>query len=325
MIFGSPPHTTRLITLYESQLTLSTNFEEESSGADWISQAEAARIHGVSRQAISKMIRSGRLRILEIGGHFLVSRAEILAFERRIAGRPRDRDDAQVDRFLARFENLRAEMRREVLHRLREAYPIHPLEERVGATAEVILEAIHRSGPLTLRGIRGVMAESAFRVNVLEKLEGWLSMPIPGDPPYDFLLDNGGGPTKVQVKLQRSKAGRPMMANEGYRSLSTEMFVVETQRTRKGTNKDGEDTRPYRFGEFDILAVCVQPSTGSWDDFLYAPAHWLIPRPNHPTLLLKYQPVAASPNDDWSDDLATCLAWCMSGVTKTIRGLDVQA
>jgi excisionase family DNA binding protein len=300
---------------------LSTNFSEENQGGDWISQAEAARIHGVSRQAISKMIRAGRIRALEIGGHILVSRAEILGFERRTAGRPRSHDDAQVDRFLARFENLRAEMKLEVLHRLRQIYPIHPLEEKVGASAEIILEAIHRAGPLTLRGIRGVMAESAFRVNVVEKLGGWLSIPVPGDPPYDFLLDDGNGPTKVQVKLQRSKQGRPMMANEGYRALSPEMFVVETQRTRKGTNKDGEDTRPYRFGEFDILAVCVQPSTGSWDDFVYAPARWLISRPNFPTLLLKYQPVAARPNDDWSADLPTCLAWCRSGVTKTIRGL----
>jgi excisionase family DNA binding protein len=69
---------------------LSTNFNEQSIAlSDWISQAEAAQLRGVSRQAISKLIRKGRLKSMVIGGHTLVSRADVLSFQPRAAGRPK--------------------------------------------------------------------------------------------------------------------------------------------------------------------------------------------------------------------------------------------
>lgn len=58
------------------------------SPADWVSQAEAAKLRGVTRQAIAKLVREGRLSVLVIGGRPLVSRAEVLAFEPRPPGRP---------------------------------------------------------------------------------------------------------------------------------------------------------------------------------------------------------------------------------------------
>jgi excisionase family DNA binding protein len=73
-------------------LTLSTDFSEEPIlPSDWISQAEAAQLRGVSRQAISKLVRQGRLSSIVVGGHTLVSRTEVLAFRRRAAGRRKDR------------------------------------------------------------------------------------------------------------------------------------------------------------------------------------------------------------------------------------------
>ena len=53
----------------------------------------------------------------------------------------------------------------------------------MGASAEVILEALARSGPLTIRGLRGVLAESAFEVNVVNLLEGWQAFADPERPP----------------------------------------------------------------------------------------------------------------------------------------------
>ena len=191
----------------------------------------------------------------------------------------------------------------------------------MGASAEVILEALDRSGPLTIRGLRGVLAESAFDVNVVSRLDGWQTLPTPKDPPYDFLLDDGQGPIKVQVKLQRSKANRPMMANEGYRRFSADMYVVETQRTRGGKTREGNDTRPYRFGEFDILVVAMQASTHDWNHFLYTVCDWLIPRPEYAHFLEKFQPVSQSPDQDWTDDFLTCVSWLRSGLKKTIAGL----
>lgn len=64
---------------------MSTDFKAE----DWISQADAARIRGVSRQAIAKLVRTKRLRTMEIGGHVLIRREDILDFHRKKAGRPK--------------------------------------------------------------------------------------------------------------------------------------------------------------------------------------------------------------------------------------------
>jgi excisionase family DNA binding protein len=301
---------------------LSTNFPSDQPDlSDWISQAEAAELRGVSRQAISKLIRTGRLKTFEVGGHVLVSRSEVLGFQPESPGRPRSMENRDVDRILGLVRKCDPTAREEALRRLREEYPIHPLEAKLGAPAELILEAIHRAGPLTLRGIRGVLAESAFELNVVKKLVGWTSLPTPNDPPYDFLLDDGQGPVKVQVKLQRKKADRPMLASEGYRWLSPEMFAVETQRTRGGKDlKTGEDTRPYRFGEFDILAVATEPSTGRWDTFMYTLGRWLIPRLTNNQLLLKFQPVPASPNSDWTGSFEACVDWFRSGLDKSIGG-----
>jgi hypothetical protein len=94
--------------------------------------------------------------------------------------------------------------RQEILGYLRAEFPIHPLEAQLNTKAEVILEAIRRGGVLTLRMIRGVIAEAAFGVDVVKNLSGWADMTPPGDLPYDCLLEDGAGAVRVQVKLQRS-------------------------------------------------------------------------------------------------------------------------
>lgn len=55
---------------------------------EWISQAEAARLRGVSRQAIARLVKRGRLTTLTVGGHVLVKKSEVLEFAPRSAGRP---------------------------------------------------------------------------------------------------------------------------------------------------------------------------------------------------------------------------------------------
>lgn len=57
--------------------------------SQWISQAEAARQRRVSRQAIAKLVKQGRLRTLVVGGHTLVHRDDVTAFEPKSAGRPK--------------------------------------------------------------------------------------------------------------------------------------------------------------------------------------------------------------------------------------------
>ena len=71
-------------------MTTSTHFKKSPIDlTEWISQAEAARLRNVSRQAIAKLVGNGRLRTLELGGRSFVSRADVLAFEPNPPGRPK--------------------------------------------------------------------------------------------------------------------------------------------------------------------------------------------------------------------------------------------
>lgn len=209
----------------------------------------------------------------------------------------------EIKRLLASCDE---QQRRELFEFLRREFCIHPIEEKLNVQAEVILEAISRAGDLTLRGIRGIITEAAFLINVVGSLKGWHNITPDGDHPYDFLLTDGRGNVRVQVKMRRQKAQQPMMANKGYKFLPADMYVVETQRTRGGTDlRTGENTRPYRFDEFDILAVSLHPSTNDWSRFLYTVSSWLLPRQEGKNLLLKFQPVPRQHNQDWTDDFFT--------------------
>ncbi len=59
-----------------------------SNALDWITKAEAARIRGVTRQAIAKLVNKGRLATLEIAGHTLVKRADVESYKPEPGGRP---------------------------------------------------------------------------------------------------------------------------------------------------------------------------------------------------------------------------------------------
>ena len=83
-----PQKTTRY--KYHNGFTLSTNLIKKNIDlSQWISQAEAARLRGVTRQAIAKLVRKGKLKTLEIGGYSFVHKQEILKFKDGPAGRPK--------------------------------------------------------------------------------------------------------------------------------------------------------------------------------------------------------------------------------------------
>jgi excisionase family DNA binding protein len=56
---------------------------------EWISQAEAARIRGVSPQAITRLIQKGRFKPLEVGGRLLLKRTEVENYRAKQSGRPK--------------------------------------------------------------------------------------------------------------------------------------------------------------------------------------------------------------------------------------------
>ncbi len=66
-----------------------STINSENNLDDWISQAEASRLRGVSRQAIAKLIQRKRLSAREIAGRIVVRRSEVEAFVPEPIGRPR--------------------------------------------------------------------------------------------------------------------------------------------------------------------------------------------------------------------------------------------
>jgi|ERR1700729_2002021 excisionase family DNA binding protein len=67
---------------------LNNTSENEEGFQKYISQAEAARIRGVSNQAIADLIVRRRLTTIKVAGRTLVLRSEIESFAARPKGRP---------------------------------------------------------------------------------------------------------------------------------------------------------------------------------------------------------------------------------------------
>jgi excisionase family DNA binding protein len=63
--------------------------KETNDMADLISQAEAARLRGVTRAAIQDLVRRERIRSVNVGGRSLVYRSEVVNYEQGEPGRPR--------------------------------------------------------------------------------------------------------------------------------------------------------------------------------------------------------------------------------------------
>lgn len=185
------------------------------------------------------------------------------------------------------------EQRKEVFDSLRSTIAIHPFEIAVNAKAEIILEALARAPDLTIRGVRGIIGEATFAIEVAGQFEGWRDVTPVGNHSYDTALADAVGTVRVQVKMQRREKFMPLIKGGA--------GIVEVQRTRGGT-KAGEPTRPYRYGEFDILAACMEPSHGRWNSFLYIPERWLLPRPEDAKLVKIMQPVPLKPDAVWTDD-----------------------
>jgi excisionase family DNA binding protein len=61
-------------------------YEKSIDASQWISQAEAARLRGVSRQAIAELVRRGRFKTLSIGGKTLLRRSEVEEFQPKPPG-----------------------------------------------------------------------------------------------------------------------------------------------------------------------------------------------------------------------------------------------
>ncbi len=229
----------------------------------------------------------------------------------------------RTDEVLGLIAKTTAEERREILQNLRRGISLHPLEREWNVPAEAILAAISRSPDITQRGIRGILAEAVFEQSIIPALLaiGWEQLEIRGHQPYDFRLSKDRRQVGIQVKLQRKESGNPMEFPKSRREhlvkAPERLFCVEVQKTRAG-RASGEATRPYHFGDFDILAVSLHPSTADWKRFVFTVGKWLLPREDNPELIEIFQPVPDRSDSYWSDDLETCINWSQAKERKTL-------
>ena len=270
----------------------------------WISQAEAARIRGVTRQAVSKLVEKGRFRTRTVAGRTLVHRDDVTP---GAPTRPAASEEARAA--VRSLERISDAAREEVFRWLLARHPVHPLEAELGADAEVILEAISRSADISKRGVRGLLAEAFFKLHLLDPdptLEDVTSGEHAG---YDFLIRRAGRDWRCEVKLARLEKGKlKTPSKRALKSLPAGRYAVaEVWRTRSGKDKDGEKTRPYRFDEFDLLAVSLHPATGEWREFAFIPAAGLQAWPNDATRIGRYQPVSLDGSAGWRSHLHECL------------------
>jgi hypothetical protein len=99
---------------------------------------------------------------------------------------------------------------------------------------------------------------------------------------------------------------------------TTKQPLAGTKETLDATDTVTVQTRPYRFGDFDILAVNMHSSSGDWRNFRYTVASWLLPRAQDQSLIEIFQPVASIPNDVWTNDLSLCFEWFVAGEKRTV-------
>jgi hypothetical protein len=214
-----------------------------------------------------------------------------------------------IEQIRALLAKCSAKERHQIFEELKATVRPHAFEVRMYASADVILAALDRANEMSLRGIRGLIGEATFVLEVAPSLTAWENMSVIGDLPYDAALRDGISTVTVQVKMQRRKKGAAW--------LRYGVPVVEVQRTRGGI-RDGVDTRPYRFGDFDILAVCMEPSHGRWNSFHYIPERWLNPRAEDAALIEKLQPVALEPDAIWTNDFNEAVRRLRSGDPRPV-------
>lgn len=207
------------------------------------------------------------------------------------------------------LEELTSRQLRTLFEELRKTHTIHELEERLNARAEMILAAIDNAPEMTLRMLRGVIADAAFLEYMIPDLLafGWTNVKLKKNLPYDYLVKDAVGELKVQVKLQRSKLQEPEVRRGARYGFNGNVYVTETQKSRNGLDKNDEKTRFYRYDEFDILAVSMYPSTGEWNVFKYTVGNWLMSGTTG--RIAVFQPVAKENNEFWTNDFNEVAQW----------------
>lgn len=172
----------------------------------------------------------------------------------------------------------------------------HPLERDLNASASDILSAIQK-GFRAIVDVKGKLAEFFFnkqleglrRARVIEEFT-WSDKD--GQP--DFFVRFRGRQLRIECKNIRSK--------ELFKTPPA--YKVELQKTRN--SKDGTNTRGYKHGEFELLAVCLFNHTGKWE-YLYVCTKRLERRGDQREFLKIMQKVPFTATGPWKATLLEAL------------------
>jgi hypothetical protein len=186
--------------------------------------------------------------------------------------------------------------------------------------AQTILGAIRGSHP-TKRGVNGAIAAAFFENCALPAIEqhGWArATATQTNDPSSPVIEKNGRAVHVLIAILQFEAGKPR------RQLSSagreDQYVVQVQKKlsrvpvlhiepRDNGPRASVFPRAYSFGDFDVLAVNMQPVTRRWTDFRYTLAAWLAPFEKDTSLIAPAQSVSLESSGIWTDRLPACLDW----------------
>jgi predicted DNA-binding protein (UPF0251 family) len=77
--------------------TIRWNGESTFDASAWISQSEAARLRGVSRQAIASLAKKNRFKTLNIGGKDLVNRMDVVNYQNQPRGSKTSKKHKEIE------------------------------------------------------------------------------------------------------------------------------------------------------------------------------------------------------------------------------------
>jgi hypothetical protein len=189
--------------------------------------------------------------------------------------------------------------------------------------AQTVLGAVRASHP-TKRGVNSAIAAAFFESGAMPGIaqQGWVrTSATQTGSPFGIVLEGNGRVVRVLIAILQLEAGKPRRQRSPARR--EDLYVVQVQKklsrapvmnlaSRDARTQAAGLARAYSFGDFDILAVNVQPVTRRWTDFRYTLTEWLVPCREDAGLIATEQPVSLEPASMWTEHLPTCLEWSVN-------------
>jgi predicted DNA-binding protein (UPF0251 family) len=168
-----------------SQVKISIEkFRKSVRPEGWISQAEAARIRGVSQQAIDNLVKRNRFKTLKLGGKTLLNRADVENYQPHPPGPRASKNRSEAESTLSREERTQPPRKRNKYLRYAESndgvlgdYISQSEAARIRGVARQSIADLIERGRLTSVTVAG------RTLVVRSEVENFVAQPKLGRPP----------------------------------------------------------------------------------------------------------------------------------------------